>query len=220
MAIALVSASPCVVAGMPFYIAAPIDARVVDAETGQPVEGATVVANWQLVTGSLAGGERARGQLEVKETVTDKQGRFHFDGFARFNFSFNELRNQDPQILIFKSGYEFKRIVNFYGMTEPIVIGPRRKSQVDGKEIQLKKLTEDPAKSKNIAYLGLQVYIAPIVNDCEWRRIPNAILSMDRERRRITEANPSVLVDIPGLFEVEATSKDCGSSVEFFKEYK
>ena len=49
-------------AGMPFYTAVPIDARAVDAQTGQPVAGAYVIANWQLVTGSLDG-ERYKGQL-------------------------------------------------------------------------------------------------------------------------------------------------------------
>ena len=33
----------------PYYTAAPIEAWVVDADTGAPIEGAVVTANWQLV---------------------------------------------------------------------------------------------------------------------------------------------------------------------------
>ena len=45
----------------------PIEAWVVDAETGKPIEGVVVTANWELVKGSLDG-PRYYGQLEVKET--------------------------------------------------------------------------------------------------------------------------------------------------------
>ena len=91
----------------------PIEAWVVDAETGKPIEGAVVTANWELVKGSLDG-ERYYGQLEVKETVTDQNGRFFFEGFTKEDDSWAELRESDPQVLIFKAGYEFQRFTNDY----------------------------------------------------------------------------------------------------------
>ena len=57
------------------YTAAPIDARVVDDEAGEPISGAIVVAHWELVAGSLDG-EHHRGQLEVKDAITDAEGHF------------------------------------------------------------------------------------------------------------------------------------------------
>ncbi|MET0917175.1 MAG: carboxypeptidase-like regulatory domain-containing protein, partial [Burkholderiales bacterium] len=100
--------------GSPYYTADPIEAWVVDAETGRPIEGAVVTANWQLVSTSFDTGGRKLRQLEVMETTTDKQGRFFFPGFTRINFTLDELREEDPQILIFKSGYRYMRAINRY----------------------------------------------------------------------------------------------------------
>jgi hypothetical protein len=50
LAISAMALSAC---GSPYYTADPIEAWVVDAETGKPIEGAVVTANWQLVAASL-----------------------------------------------------------------------------------------------------------------------------------------------------------------------
>ena len=47
----VISLSAC--GGPLTYSSDPIDAAVVDADTGQPIEGAIVTANWQLVTATL-----------------------------------------------------------------------------------------------------------------------------------------------------------------------
>ena len=59
---ALLTASLTTCSGFPIYIAAPIEARVVDAESGQPIEGANIVAAWHLEKSSLDGGRHV-GQL-------------------------------------------------------------------------------------------------------------------------------------------------------------
>ena len=128
MVIAALLVSAC---GSPYYTSDPIEAWVVDAETGQPIEGAVVTANWQLVAASLDTGGRKVRQLEVFETVTDKEGRFHFPGFTRINFSLDELREEDPQILIFKAGYRYLRIVSPYP-TESRTFKARRTSKANG----------------------------------------------------------------------------------------
>ena len=84
---------------MPAYSAAPIEAWVVDADTNEPLEGVIVTANWQLVSGTLAGGEIPKGQLMVMEAVTDKDGRFYFEGWTKANLTTGELRDKDPQIV-------------------------------------------------------------------------------------------------------------------------
>ena len=61
------------------YSAKPTFGFVVDAQTRQPVEGAVVVAQWDLEYG-LEGG--AAYAWVVMETVTDSQGRFDFAGWG------------------------------------------------------------------------------------------------------------------------------------------
>ena len=122
------------------YQFAPIEAWVVDAETGKPIEGAVVTANWELVKGSFDG-PRYYGQLEVKETVTDAKGRFAFEGFSKEDSSGAELRESDPQILIFKAGHKFERFTNDYhdggaGMTRM-----HRTAAVNGKTLKLQQNT-------------------------------------------------------------------------------
>src|SRR5664279_1465597 len=100
----VISLSAC--GGPLTYSSDPIDAAVVDADTGQPIEGAIVTANWQLESATLDNYKKV-GQLKVMETVTDSMGRFHFDGFSAFNSGLYELRDEDPKILVFKPGYKF-----------------------------------------------------------------------------------------------------------------
>lgn len=197
------------IACSPVYWIAPITARVVDAETGAPIKGAHVIANWQLVTGSLDG-ERARGQLEVRETVTDDRGEFHIDGFVRMNFSMNHLRDQDPQLIVFKPGYEFQRIWNNRGTTHPVVVGFRRSAQIAGKEIKLARLASS-GSSRDPFYWSLQSNLAYLIHGCGWKYIPNAIVAMDAEKARIEGANPGAIADLPSIESVEGTSAKCGS---------
>lgn len=69
-------------AGLTFYYSAdPIEAKVIDAETKQPLEGVTVVAHWELVYGT-PGGSSPAGQLTAMEAVTDHDGKFHFPGWG------------------------------------------------------------------------------------------------------------------------------------------
>jgi len=53
----------------------PIEAQVVDAQTGQPVAGAAVVGAWTKKEGWIVG-VPVGGFLGVRETETDAQGRF------------------------------------------------------------------------------------------------------------------------------------------------
>src|SRR5882724_5458816 len=112
--------------GSPYYTSDPIEAWVVDADTGQPIEGAVVTANWQLVGFSFDTGGRKLGQLEVMETETDKNGRFYFPGFTKLNPGLDDLREEDPQILIFKPGYSYMRAANVYPIGTEDLQGPHR----------------------------------------------------------------------------------------------
>jgi hypothetical protein len=65
----------------PWYTAKPISAVVVDFDTKKPVEDAVVVAIWILEKGTLAG-SYITGVLEAEESISDKNGRFHIEGWG------------------------------------------------------------------------------------------------------------------------------------------
>ena len=201
--------------GSPVYIAEPIDARVVDAETGQPIDGAVVTANWQLVAGGLDG-QRAKGQLEIRETVTDRDGRFHFDGFVKLNLRTFELRNEDPKILVFKGGYHYAKVINQYAGAGTHTPGMRRVAAASGKTIKLKRLRLlDPSQN----FGGLDIELMRVIDDCQWKRIPRMIVAADYEYSRLRQSHPDALIRLPTIDGLEGRRTQCGSAIEYFKEY-
>ena len=197
--IALLLAAVTVTAcGSPWYTSDPIEAWVVDAETGAPIEGAVVTANWQLVAPSLDTGGRKLRQLEVMETKTDKNGRFYFPGFTKINFTLDELRDEDPQILIFKSGYQYGRESNSYG-AEASYFNTGRKSNIAGKQIKLVKRDKDPKMyAFNIGFLT--TYLLTLHSTGDVRRVSMMVQELACERRRLISESRSDagLFSVPG----------------------
>src|SRR3989442_12447607 len=87
----------------PMYSAEGIEAWVVDEDSGQPLEGGVVVANWELMGGLHPD---TVGQLMVMETVTDANGRFSFPAWGpKLRPPGGYLDSHDPALTLFKSGY-------------------------------------------------------------------------------------------------------------------
>ena len=204
LAVSAFALSAC---GSPYYTADPIEAWVVDAETGKPIEGAVVTANWQLVAFGLDTGGRKLKQLEVLETRTDKNGRFFFPGFTKLNPSLEELRDEDPQILIFKSGYTYFRTSNDYPIGKPFP-GPHRASEISGKTLRLPKAE---ASVKKYAFdLGMLTSdLMIIIDGSSVERVQQMIHAIACERIRLKAADPSVLLSVPGS---SGGEKDCGTT--------
>ena len=127
-------------AGSLTYSAEPIETKVIDADTKQPLEGVVVTANWQLEEGTF-GGNVPAGQLMVMESVTDKEGKFSFPAFGPKRAPKGHLVNRDPQLLLFKSGYEYQRLNNPYSSDREMRLRPVRRSVWNGRVIALKKFT-------------------------------------------------------------------------------
>ena len=192
--------------GSPYYTSEAIEAWVVDADTGQPIEGAVVTANWQLVGFTLDTGGSKRGQLAVMETTTDANGRFFFQGFTKLNLSFGELRDQDPQILIFKPGYRYIGGGNDYtmGASSP---GPHRKSQLSGKRLRMSKADPDPRKQA-IDLTSLSTNIANIWNNGDGPSIPKMLKALACESERLARRDGRAMVP---YFDVGDVGSNCES---------
>jgi hypothetical protein len=79
----------------------PYEGRVIDAETGQPIEGVVVLGTWYSVTVTPGGG--THNFYDAQETATDINGEFRIQGLG-----LRILSNVEPMdVLIFKAGYEY-----------------------------------------------------------------------------------------------------------------
>ena len=102
--------SACIAGPRPTtYNSVPIEAWVVDAESGKPVEGAVVLARWEMYLDGQEGYEANNDRtatIKIVETTTDSTGRFVFPGWGPESICCGFLDGHDPQIFIFKPGYK------------------------------------------------------------------------------------------------------------------
>lgn len=85
-----------------------IKGRVVDAVTGNPLEGTVVLAQW-TTTGGLPGMSYHK-LYAIKETETDKDGVFYMSGV------YNPFVDQ-PELVVYKKGYvPWRNDMNFKDM--------------------------------------------------------------------------------------------------------
>jgi len=114
--------------------------RVIDADTGDPIEGVVVLGVWNLV---LAGG--AAGAVheyyDATETITDKNGEFSIPGMGLKILS----RLEPMDVWIFKAGYQYKR-----GSWPYLHLAYGSNVKWEGKKavIPIKKLTMEERKTR------------------------------------------------------------------------
>jgi hypothetical protein len=200
------------------YYANSIEARVIDARTGGPVQGAIVTANWQLEGGIESG--IAIDQLKILETTTDVNGKFTIPGWGP-KFSFHGHASfKWPQILVFKSGYKSLRLTN----------EPRSGSQFttssdwNAKTITLENfagtlaeyvehLSSLSSTLENVGYnIGYQSG-----NWCGWKSFPRMLRALDELEARLRSADvrQGTVVSFLRANETQVKEKGCGSVSEF-----
>ena len=98
------------------HAAGPWRGQVVDAETGQPIEGVVVVAVWERLSPGVI--HQARAFHDVDEVVTDAEGRFVLP--ERELSPPNPFITIDgPQLTMFKGGYGLWQFRGAPPMTGP-----------------------------------------------------------------------------------------------------
>ena len=133
------------ISGCSYYSKGPWRGRVIDADTKKPIEGAAVVAVWQVGHPSIP--EYRVEPYEAKETLTDKNGYYEIPKFSRITFATNEI--WDPTFTIFKPGY---------GRFPPSIGGVSKeakggKTPDGGLEFSLPKLESIDDRWKNLSGL-------------------------------------------------------------------
>jgi len=82
------------------YYSEPIHGRVIDEETGQPLPGVVVLADWTMVG---YGGDVV---LHTSETTTDRTGAYTIPAMPRkIRPPFKWLEYRDPDLWLYKPGY-------------------------------------------------------------------------------------------------------------------
>ena len=202
------------------------DSQVLDAETGRPIEGAVVVAYWEMHRGSFAGDSLPCGAASVEEAVTDKDGKFHIPGWGPIHSSC-DMRSFDPFLYVFKSGYGYARVGN-YPVDPPFVTSTH--SEWNGKPIKLKKFPEMDLSKVGIKSYGanfgllngqLGDFIVNFPVECNWQKIPNTLRALMAQAKLFQAAgNPigSIADEMSGAdAAMQKDAPKCGSPKAFIE---
>ena len=159
------------------YSAKEIRGQIVEAETGRPIEGAVVVAQWIL---SHVGSGHYGRRLHIHETITDKNGYYVIPAWGpKPRPPLTDLIYRDPQILIFKSGYEPEGLENSKLQSDSV-----RVSEWDERIVKLtrtRRSLEDQAFRLSSFYGDLEHGDS---NE-DWRNYPRMLLALYAEKNRL-----------------------------------
>ena len=195
----------------PFYSAKPINSTVVDHVSGQPIEGAVVVARWEARPLSGQG-----PRLQVSEAVTKADGRFRIPGWGpRARPPLTQLQDRSPQLVVFKHGYvpvmlrnaPKERFAYFRAMTdlparevslrmpyEGNPGSPLQESVWDGTVIRL-----EPFTGNEMSWLWyLDVLVGPLGDDAG--RCPQMFETLRAERKYFTSVPRDHAARVDGFF--------------------
>jgi hypothetical protein len=206
------------------YSAKPITARVVDAQTKEPLEGVVVVAHWEL-QGGLEGRYR-QGDITVLEAVTDSSGTFRFPGWGpkkiRRGRPVNaRLQELDPEMLFFKNGYRFMAVHN-YKHTDAQMAESLRFSDYDGQTIEMKKFEGTLSEYARDLAQREGLLLDPLFTACEWRQLPLLLEALGQQQKAFEVAglgNIANSYNVLLLNEAAEEKAGCGSVHTFIEEH-
>lgn len=119
----------------------PYEGRVINADTGEPIEGVVVLGKWSRE--HITPGGAVSEYYDAREAVTDKNGEFYIPGQGLLVAS-----NVTPMnVLIFKAGYEYLE-TTWLGLKVDGILKQRVKWEGNKAIIPLKKLTMEERKKQ------------------------------------------------------------------------
>ena len=193
LALLALTTTGCAVMGLSRLSADPIDARVVDADSGEPIEGVVAVAYWQLSQGSLAGDSLPCGAANVEEAVSDKDGYFHLSGWGPIkNPCSGVMEEYEPMIYLYKSGYHHGQIAT-NGVTNHGAVSSTKGGWWRDHPIALKKFAEinyyawTPGSyfgDFNDLNTDIETFVVHMPDQCNWKKIPNMLRQLEIERQK------------------------------------
>lgn len=215
------------------YSADSVYARVVDADTGKPLEGVAVVAYWELYQGSITGDGMPCGAANVEEAVTDKDGEFRIPGWGPVKGSCGRMRNGNPLVYFFKPGYLYLRKSSGVGLdyTKEVSV-----AQVwwNGQTIKMNKYPNLDLHAYGLGSYAdnfytlnsmLENFIVDMPSECNWRKIPNMLRAIIAQRKQFDTAGNVNVVTIDWILSkddqdrmMQKIAPHCGSPKQFIQE--
>jgi len=165
-----------------FHSAQAIRGQVVDKDTGQPLEGVIVVAQWQPdFVGTF--GRREGSVINSFEAVTDKEGRYQIPAWGpKPLLPFTEMGIEDPGLSFFKPGF-----MPFFASNTAFADPRQRRvplgvSEWDGKIVTLSK-HYGPLKQ----YAERVGLLSRSLRDARdnWKNYPRMVYALWREEKRL-----------------------------------
>ena len=197
------------------YYADPINARVVDAATGAPIEGVNILAAWEA-NGGLEGGN-IMGYVTVMEDVTNANGEFSFPGWGPKKWSNGAIRDGAPLLILFKPGYDAALLwESKYG----VEFAPSHlSSSWNGKAIPLPKFTGSPEEFRD-HLSGLVTALDTFIraDGCAWRSVPRFLKAIDGQHKAFLSARTTFALSSLEAME-ERADKSCGPLNQYVLEH-
>lgn len=201
--------------GCQIYSADPISGRVVDKATGEPIEGAVVVAAW-IPMGGLEGGN-PDGIVQLLEGVTNAKGEYFIPGWGpRPYLGWGRIRSSSPQLLFFKYGFnpKLEGELNYLTTNAPSHMTSSRAGQQIGLDRASLPISEYAGR-----LISIDSYVLnPLLDSggCLWKQVPNLLAAVDRGHRALKEAG---LESAPlKTFEQLQPYSSCGNVQQFVSE--
>lgn len=205
--------------------AEPVAARVVDKDTGQPLAGVVIMANWELHQGSLTG-HALPCAVDVEEAVTDENGDFRIAGWGPVTVDSScEMRDENPSLILFKSGYYEGGVDN--NPVNPLKTVSVSRSVWNGKTMKMRKFPDmDLRKSGLDSYAsefdGLNSLLEGFATGgCNWKKIPNMLRAVYLQQLQFDAAGHNLDTVIEKLFrndqEMQKEAPQCGSPKAFIE---
>lgn len=181
------------------HSAGPIEGWVVDRQTGLPIEGAVVTASWQSEI-QLPNGRVPKGQIAIREAVTDRNGRFYLKSWGPILSAGKGIGKGAPQLLLFKSGYEYERLNDV----------------ADLRQVNMKRFTgnlETYAAHLTGLSSALEAPTGFTEGNCDWQELPLMLRALDEQDTafRVERLGPLTLTASIRIAERYYLEKGCES---------
>ncbi len=160
------------------YSARPITGMLVDADTGEPLPGVIIVAQWKI-NEHFVGYERAL--LKVIETTSTKNGSYHFPGWGPMALPFlaDFSDGEDPYVIYFKPGYWPNSMKNELALSNDRRWTPSGGFKGDGQVVALRKW-DGKKELDYYSALAHMIMRLPQESVDEWKSFPRLTLAVEK----------------------------------------